>query len=71
MELDQILDPLRRVLVERGTTGCPESVAAAVGAAQAALAGGVDTLSLWELGVLSDGDVLEARRLLAELEQEL
>ncbi|MER7846174.1 hypothetical protein ABTZ03_19715 [Kitasatospora sp. NPDC096077] len=40
-------------------------------AARAALAGGVDTPGLWELGVLSDGEVLESHRLLAEVEQEL
>ncbi|MFI8459458.1 hypothetical protein [Kitasatospora sp. NPDC085464] len=71
MELDEALEPLRRVLLERRIVGYPESVAQAVEAAWAALAGGVDTPSLWELGVLSDGEVLEARRLLAEVEQEL
>lgn len=71
MKLDQALEPLRRVLLERGTAGYPETVTAAVEAARTALAGGADTPSLWELGVLSDGEVLEARRLLAELEQEL
>ncbi|MER7585015.1 hypothetical protein [Kitasatospora sp. NPDC097691] len=71
MEMDEALEPLRRVLLERRIVGYPESVVAAVEAAWAALAGGVDTPSLWELGVLSDGEVLEARRLLAEAEQEL
>ncbi|MFJ9516955.1 hypothetical protein ACIRPK_01585 [Kitasatospora sp. NPDC101801] len=71
MELDEALEPLRRVLLERRVLGSPESVVAAVEAAWAALAGGVDTPSLWELGVLSDGEVLEARRLLGEVEQEL
>ncbi|MEU2631497.1 hypothetical protein [Kitasatospora sp. NPDC007106] len=71
MELDHALEPLRRVLLERGTAGCPETVAAAVEAAWTALAGGADTPSLWELGALPEWDVLEARRLLAELEQEL
>ncbi|MER7672746.1 hypothetical protein ABTY61_30430 [Kitasatospora sp. NPDC096128] len=71
MELDEALEALRRVLLERRTTGCPESVAQAVEAAWAALAGGVEAPSLWELGVLSDGEVLEARRLPAEVEQEL
>ncbi|MFI9325243.1 hypothetical protein ACIGXI_36465 [Kitasatospora aureofaciens] len=71
MELDEALEPLRRVLLERRTVGHPESVVAAVEAAWAAPAGGVDTPSLWELGVLSDEEVLETRRLLAELEQEL
>lgn len=71
MELDEALEPLRRVLLERRTVGYPESVVAAVEAAWAALAGGADTPSLWELGVLSDGEVLETRRLLAEVEQEL
>jgi hypothetical protein len=71
MELEQALEPLRRVLLERGTAGCPQTAAAAVEAARTALAGGADTPSLWELGVLSESDVLEARRLLAELEQEL
>ncbi|GAA2815617.1 hypothetical protein GCM10010441_45310 [Kitasatospora paracochleata] len=71
MELDQALEPLRRVLLERGTAGYPETVATAVEAARTALAGGADTPSLWELGVLPVWDALEARRLLAELEQEL
>ncbi|MFD5463050.1 hypothetical protein ACFWIQ_09520 [Kitasatospora sp. NPDC127059] len=71
MELDEALEPLRRVLLERRIVGHPESVVAAVEAAWAALAGGADSKSLWELGVLSDGEVLEARRLLAEVEQEL
>ncbi|MFJ9690591.1 hypothetical protein [Kitasatospora sp. NPDC101183] len=70
-EPDGALEPLRRVLLERGPGGCPESAVAAVEAAWAALAGGADTPGLWELGVLSDGEVLEARRLLAEVEQEL
>ncbi|MEV8328066.1 hypothetical protein [Kitasatospora sp. NPDC056731] len=71
MELEQVLEPLRRVLLERGTAGYPETVSAAVEAARTALAGGADTPSLWELGVLPEEEVLEARRLLAELEQEL
>ncbi|MEV6212923.1 hypothetical protein [Kitasatospora sp. NPDC051914] len=71
MELDQALEPLRRVLLERGTAGYPETVAAAVEAARTALACGMDTPSLWELGALPEWDALEARRLLAELEQEL
>ncbi|MEU9127768.1 hypothetical protein AB0D08_06575 [Kitasatospora sp. NPDC048540] len=70
MELDQALEPLRRVLLERSTSGCPTTVAAAVEAARTALAGGADTPTLWELGVLPEWDVLEARRLLAELEQQ-
>jgi len=72
MELDQALDPLRRVLLERESLGNPKTVAAAaVKAARAALAGGVDTPSLWELGTLRGSDEPEARRLLTELEQEL
>jgi hypothetical protein len=71
MELDEALEPLRRLLLERGTARYHETVAAAVEAARTALAGGADTPSLWELGVLPEWDVLEARRLLAELEQEL
>ncbi|MCC9312501.1 hypothetical protein LN042_36540 [Kitasatospora sp. RB6PN24] len=71
MELEEALEPLRRVLLERRTAGYPETVAVAVEAARTALAGGADTPSLWELGVLSESDVLGARRLLAELEQEL
>ncbi|MEV7356866.1 hypothetical protein [Kitasatospora sp. NPDC091276] len=60
MELEQALEPLRRVLLERDLGGYPGTVSAAVEAARAALAGGADTLSLWELGVLSESDVLEA-----------
>ncbi|MFB7944250.1 hypothetical protein ACFC6L_04965 [Kitasatospora phosalacinea] len=71
MELDEALEPLRRVLLERGIGDCPETAAAAVEAARAALAGGVDSPHLWELGVLPERDVPEARRLLGELEQEL
>ncbi|MFD7735605.1 hypothetical protein ACFV6F_35115 [Kitasatospora phosalacinea] len=71
MELDEALEPLRRVLLEGGAVGDPQTVAVAVEAARTALAGGADTPSLWELGVLPEWDVLEARRLLAELEQEL
>ncbi|MFJ9456227.1 hypothetical protein ACIRST_14200 [Kitasatospora sp. NPDC101447] len=71
MEENEALEPLRRVLLERDLGGCPGTVSAAVEAARTALAGGVDTLSLWELGVLSESDASEARRLLFELEQEL
>ncbi|MEV7931180.1 hypothetical protein [Kitasatospora sp. NPDC088779] len=70
MERDEALEPLRRVLLERDLGGYPGTVSAAVEAARAALAGGADTLSLWELGALSESDALEAHRLLAELEQE-
>ncbi|MFD7733874.1 hypothetical protein ACFV6F_26285 [Kitasatospora phosalacinea] len=71
MEPDESLEPLRRVLLERGTGNYPETVAAAVEAARTALAGGVDSPHLWELGVLPEWDAPEARRLLGELEQEL
>ncbi|MFD7641578.1 hypothetical protein ACFV4P_13080 [Kitasatospora sp. NPDC059795] len=67
MERDEALEPLRRVLLERA----PGGVAEAVEAARAALAGGVDCPGLWELGVLPEGDVLEARRLLDVIAQEL
>ncbi|MFJ9448310.1 hypothetical protein ACIRRH_41840 [Kitasatospora sp. NPDC101235] len=50
MEEDEALEPLRRVLLERDLGGCPGTVSAAVEAARTALAGGADTLSLWELG---------------------
>ncbi|MFF4339076.1 hypothetical protein ACFY00_03930 [Kitasatospora sp. NPDC001540] len=59
------------MLLERGTDGRPETVAAAVEAARAALAGGADAPGLWELGTLPGWDAPEARRLLNELEQEL
>ncbi|MFB6833627.1 hypothetical protein [Streptomyces hydrogenans] len=71
MESDEALEPLRRVLLERGPVGDPTTVAAAVEAARSALAGGMDTPRLWELGVLPEWDALEARHLLSELEQEL
>ncbi|WP_316528179.1 hypothetical protein [Kitasatospora brasiliensis] len=71
MELDEALDPLRRVLLERDLGGYPGTVSAAVEAARTALAGGADTPGLWELGVLSESDASEARRLLFQLEQEL
>ncbi|GLW53454.1 hypothetical protein [Kitasatospora phosalacinea] len=70
MEPDDALEPLRRVLLERGTGNYPETVAAAVEAARAALTGGADSPRLWELGVLPERDAPEARRLLGELEQE-
>ncbi|QKW23907.1 hypothetical protein HUT16_36685 [Kitasatospora sp. NA04385] len=70
MESDRALEPLRRVLLERAARSGPETAAAAVAAARAALAGGVDSARLWELGALPEWDVPEARRLLDELEQE-
>ncbi|MEV4556273.1 hypothetical protein AB0K51_04650 [Kitasatospora sp. NPDC049285] len=70
MDLDEALKPVRRLLIEDGADGVRDA-AVAVSAARAALVGGADAPTLWELAVLPEWDHLEARRLLAAVAEEL